>query len=456
MNEMSSPPAADTERPVVIPIEPFVSPEYARAEGEKLWPRVWQAACRAEELPKVGDYVTYDIMDESIIVVRTREGSGADAIRAFYNVCQHRGRRLTKGCGHASQFYCQFHGWSWDIEGRNTFCLDREDWGDAITDESIALKTVRVDTWGGWVWLCMDPETEPLLDYLGPVVEHLGAFELDKMRYAWRQWLYFPCNWKAALSAFNESYHVHASHPQLTRTERPMNWWCRAEGRHAWHGPTAPRSDGGEKAGGLSMARAHVGKDPRIAVAEDLQDLWDTLRATTTLTFVETARRLAEELPEGTPIEVVGARLLADAKAADAARGVAWPEVTPERLSQIGIDWHVFPNSVILPALTTALCYRARPNGADPNSCIFEVYVLERFPEGQEPKTEWVFEPDPTEEKWRLILSQDFSNMQAVQQGMKSRGFMGARPNPVEELTVTHFHRTLAEYMGTGAPVPIE
>src|SRR5581483_2818466 len=170
---MSSPPAATTEKPVVIPIEPFVSPEYARAEGERLWPRVWQAACRVEEIPKVGDYVTYDIMDESIIIVRAREGSEPDAIRAYYNVCQHRGRRLTKGCGHASQFYCRFHGWSWDIEGRNTFCLDREDWGDAITDENIALKTVRVDTWGGWVWLCMDQETEPLLDYLGPVVDHL-------------------------------------------------------------------------------------------------------------------------------------------------------------------------------------------------------------------------------------------------------------------------------------------
>jgi hypothetical protein len=115
-----------------------------------------------------------------------------------------------------------------------------------------------------------------------------------------------------------------------------------------------------------------------------------------------------------------------------------------------------FPNSIVLPALTTALCYRARPNGSDPNSCIFEVDVLERFPEGQEPKTEWVFEPDPTEEKWRLILAQDFGNMEAVQQGIKSRGFKGGRPNPIEELPVTHFHRVLAEYMGTGAPVPIE
>ena len=151
--------------PMIIPVEPFISPEYARAEGEKLWPRVWQVACRVEEIPNVGDYVTYDILDESIIVVRT----AADEIAAYYNVCQHRGRRLTKGCGHTAKFYCRFHGWSWDIDGRNTFVLDREDWGDALEDDDIRLKTVQVDTWGGWVWISMDPKCEPLADYLAPI-----------------------------------------------------------------------------------------------------------------------------------------------------------------------------------------------------------------------------------------------------------------------------------------------
>jgi hypothetical protein len=120
-----------------------------------------------------------------------------------------------------------------------------------------------------------------------------------------------------------------------------------------------------------------------------------------------------------------------------------------------GIDWHLFPNLIVLPSLTTALCYRARPNGTDPDSCIFEVMVLERFPEGEEPETEWVYEEDPTEEKWRLILAQDFSNMGEVQKGMKSRGFRGARMNPISELPVSHFFRKLAEYMGgEHAPFP--
>ena len=89
MNDMSKPHPRASEKPVVIPIEPFVSREYAEAEGDKLWGKVWQAACRLEEVPKVGDYVTYDIGDESIIIVRV----SGDEVRAMYNVCLHRGRR---------------------------------------------------------------------------------------------------------------------------------------------------------------------------------------------------------------------------------------------------------------------------------------------------------------------------------------------------------------------------
>jgi hypothetical protein len=148
--------------------------------------------------------------------------------------------------------------------------------------------------------------------------------------------------------------------------------------------------------------------------------------------------------------------LMASAARDDAARGVTWPAISAEHFAACGHDWHIFPNSVILLGITYALCYRARPNGYDPDSCIFEVYILERYPAGQEPKTEWVHEPDAAAPSWRRILAQDFDNIPEVQKGMKSRGFMGPRPNPIQEVPVTHFHRTLAEYMGTGVPREIE
>ncbi len=438
--------AGAVETPVLIPIEAYVSEDYARAENEKLWPKVWQIACREEELLKVGDFVTYDILDESIIVVRTAPGK----ISAFYNACKHRGRRLTAGCGHAAQFYCKFHGWRWNIDGENSFVLDREDWGDSLTADNLRLDKVMVDCWGGWVWINMDPACESLRDYLRPASPMLESFELEKMRYRWRQWLYFPCNWKTALESFIESYHVDATHPQLVRwgTNR---WWSRAEGKHAWHGVGAARGGAARAGAGSLTVGAENGQDPRVTMAELFKELWTTV-GTSTQTLVDAAARLKDEVPEGTPPEEIAAHLMVSAAKADAARGVFWPQMSPEHYAACGLDWHIFPNSAILPGITYALCYRARPNGYDPNSCIFEVYILERYPEGQEPKTEWVYEPDPDEAKWKKILSQDFRNMPEIQRGMKSRGFAGTRPSPVQEIPIIHFHRTLAEYMGTGAP----
>ena len=105
----------------------------------------------------------------------------------------------------------------------------------------------------------------------------------------------------------------------------------------------------------------------------------------------------------------------------------------------------------ILQGITFALCYRARPYGDDPNMCIFESYAIERFPEGQEPQTEWVY-AEPTADNWGSVLAQDYSNMASVQKGMRSRGFRGPQPNPHQERKITNFHRNLAKYMGTGAP----
>src|SRR5271163_4172387 len=195
MNAITDQSRPISDRPVVIGVEPYVSEAYARAENDKLWGKVWQVACREEEVPAVGDYVTYNILDESIIVARV----AADRIAAYYNVCQHRGRRLTEGCGHTKRFVCRFHGWKWSLDGANVDALARDDWEGTLTDENLRLKTVRAETWGGWVFVNMDPEAEPLAEYLGTAAKMLNPFELDKMRYRWRQWLHFPSNWKIAI-----------------------------------------------------------------------------------------------------------------------------------------------------------------------------------------------------------------------------------------------------------------
>jgi phenylpropionate dioxygenase-like ring-hydroxylating dioxygenase large terminal subunit len=445
----------DLAEPLTYPVEAFVSPEYARAERELLWPRIWQMAGRVEDIPEVGDYFTYNILDESVIVVRT----APDRIRAFYNVCPHRGRQLVNTPdnvnsvrGRKQHFVCGFHGWTYDLEGRNTYVLDPDDWKGALNAERTCLSELKVDTWGGWVYINMDPECEPLLEFLGDAARILQPFEFEKMRYKWRQWVVYPCNWKTAIEAFMEPYHVAGTHTQLLKYGE-FYAYSKAYGLHGVSG-FDERDPALRKAAGTSVTRAGggKGKDPRVSTYELARENYETVNfAASTETLVNAARRLVDELPEGTPGPEVVRHWLARAKADDAARGVIWPEITPEQMSEAGLAWSLFPNQTILQGVTFALCYRTRPYGDDPDKCIFESYALERYPQGQEPKTEWVY-ADPTAENWGSVLAQDFSNMQWVQKGMKSRGFRGTLPNPHQERKVTNFHRVLSQYMGRGSP----
>lgn len=447
MSMATSGKAVDKIVSVVSP-HAHLSKDYALAENDKLWGKVWQVACRVEEIPQVGDYVTYDILDESIVVVRT----AADKISAYYNVCQHRGRRLTEGCGHANanKFTCRFHGWAWNLHGENTNVLWREDYGDQLRDDHLRLKPVKVDTWAGYVFINMDPDSESLQDYLGEAPRILDPFEIDKMRFRWRRWLYFPCNWKTALEAFMEGYHVLGTHPQLTAIGGAKKTWSKAYGKHAVFGVQSEGSFGGASAGAKGSA------DIRKGLRDSVNEIWETVNANTTETIANAANRLMDELPEDVTPEKAGAHLMMSAIRDDAARGVIWPKLTSEQVQESGIGWNIFPNTMILHGPTFVLGYRARPNGDDPNSCIFEVYALDRFPEGAEPKTENLYTPQEDAEAWRKVLGQDFSNMKAVQQGMKSRGYSGAKLNPEQEMVVENFHRTLAEYMGVNAPEPLK
>lgn len=433
-----------SEAPVRLSTEPYLSADYARAEGEKLWSKIWQMACRVEEIPNVGDFVTYDILDQSIVVAR----AAPDRIVAYHNVCRHRGRRLTSGCGHARKLVCPYHGWTWNLEGENEHVVWGEDWGDKFDAEKLRLGKVNVDSWGGWVFVNLDPKCEPLRDYLAGAADMLDPFELDKMRYNWRQWLYFPCNWKVALEAFMEGYHLPVTHPQRTRFGGRRSTWSRGYGKHAVFGTR-------NQQGFAAMAGFAGASDYRTAAYDSLIDLWEGVRANTTEAIIGVAKRLVDELPEGTPSDEVMAYLMKTAREEDAARGVHWPDIDPQHIRNAGIGWTIFPNLLVLQGLTTALCYRARPHGFDPDQCIFEVFTLERFPEGEEPRPENVYQPDVSEEGWRKILMQDFLNMPEVQAGMKSKDYQGPIPNPWQEETIVNFHRALAEYMGTGGPTPL-
>ena len=440
----------ELSEPMTIGVEAYISEDYARAERDKLWRKVWQQVGRVEEIPEVGGYLTYDILDDSIIVVRT----GPNEFTAHHNVCMHRGRRLVdtpdgakNACGKARKsFVCGFHGWTYGLDGACTHIREQDDWKGALTPQNTHLAPVQVDTWGGWLFINMDPDWEPLADYLFPAAKMLDPFGLENMRFKWRKWLNFDCNWKVAMEAFNETYHVFTTHPEFNKFGE-FKGWAKAQGRHSNIGYDAPKGMDETK----SKIRLGTG-DPRISTAEMQVYTMEETNATTTQTLVNAAKRLVDELPEGTPADEVLQHWLTSARRDDEARGVVWPTIPADILGQSGTAWQIFPNFQIGQGLTSALCYSARPDPSyDPNKCIFEVAVYELYPKGEEPQTEWDYTPSASP-NWLSVLPQDFSNMAAVQQGMKSLGFPGTKPNPYRERSTVNLHYQLAKYMGTGEP----
>lgn len=432
---------AEEIRDDFVPKEPYISRDFERLEAERLWPRVWQIACRLEELTSVGSFVTYDIIDDSILIVRTSEAE----VKAYHNVCPHRGRRLAVGCGHARKFQCAFHGWQFELSGESALVVDREDWNGKLNNEDIRLRDVRVGIWGGFVFINMDPDCEPLEHFVEPINAYCSKFEFEKLRYRWYKSTIVPANWKTVLEFFNEFYHVQQTHRQLLPF---TNDYSNSDGfgMHAaiWY----PAS------GALPLSRS-----PRLAPREEpdfrnyvlnfVETFNRDLKAMVTeRNYLATQRLRTEVAANASPMEVMTKWVQFQIEAAEA-DGSGWPQgLTPEYVDRSKLDWHMFPNTVFLHGFVDGvLWYRARPNGHDPESAIFDVWSLQRYGPGLAPPLVREFYPRWEDGDWPLIFRQDFSNIGAVQSGLHSRGFSGARTSPVQERAITHFHRTLRNFM---------
>ena len=437
--------AGTTEAPVRLSVEPYISPEYAREEKPRLWNKVWQVACREEEIPGVGDFYTYDILDQSVIVVR----SGEDEITAYHNACRHRGRKLTEGCGHARKFVCPYHGWAWNLDGENAHVLRRDHWDGALRNDALALRSVRVSCWAGFVFVNFDPESGPLEEYLGEVPYWLGVFEMQNMRYKWRQWLTMPCNWKVVTEAFIEGYHAPVTHPQTSG----FGGGYVESSSEGLHGRlfTVGAAGGGIGTAVGEVRHIDVRTIPYLALKQQLETVWSNASQT----FVDAAANLPDLLPETATAAEVAQKLMEVACRMDAERGVEWPKVDPQHMANVGINWHVFPNTILLPNVTYCLGFRLRPDGYNPDSCHMEIFALEKYPEGQIPETSWEYKPNIHDDSWPLLVKQDFSNLEAQQKGLHSDSLNGLLPDPRQEACVVNFQRNLAIYMGRPGPQPL-
>jgi phenylpropionate dioxygenase-like ring-hydroxylating dioxygenase large terminal subunit len=443
MGKMELPAAArGAVRPDFVPKQAYISRDYVELEKKRLWSRVWQVACREEEIPRPGDYLTYDIADESVIVTRDEQG----AIRAYHNVCMHRGRRLTEATGHARTFVCRYHGWRWNLQGQNTRVVDRDDWGDMLKDDEIRLKEVRVGTWAGFVFINMDPHAEPLEQFLDPLPGIFRNFQFEKLRFRWYKTIVQPCNWKVVLEAFDEAYHVQQTHPQFLEYLSDYSQSA-AYGKHGSFSYPALAS-GQSRFTPSPRLNKPATKDFREYVLAYFEEMHTQLQAMVTPRSHAAAQRLRTEVPQGATQQEVLMKLRQFQQEAAEADGSGWPHVTPQDMQRAGADWHVFPNLVFLPSnIDGIIAYRGRPNGDDPDSCVFDVWSLVRYAPGQEPPLERENYTEWKDTELGRILKQDFQNLGQVQKGMKSSAFPGSRTNPQQERAISNFHAVLHDYL---------
>ncbi len=201
------------ERPNLIPAQRYYDARFYALECERLWPRVWQMACRLEEIPNPGDFVVYDILDQSVIIARVDEKT----VRAYHNACRHRGVQLVRDRGHcAGVLTCPFHGWQFGLDGKcrtvySTHLFERE----LLRPDDLRLRECRLELWGGCAFINFDDQAPPLRASIEPFATMHDAWHVESLRTEWWLAARLPVNWKLAMEAFMEGYHVMTTHPQL-------------------------------------------------------------------------------------------------------------------------------------------------------------------------------------------------------------------------------------------------
>ena len=192
-----------------VPATRYTTADFHRLEMERMWSQVWQMACRAEEIKDVGDHILYDIGKYSLIVVRT----ATDDIKAFYNVCRHRGRQLRDTGGKVAAFRCPYHGFTWNLDGtlKSVPCA----WDfPHVVDSEFSLPEVLVDQWGGFVFINLNPKAAPLAAQLQDLPDTFRRWPLDQRYMGAYVSKELDCNWKIAIEAFIEAMHITDTHPQ--------------------------------------------------------------------------------------------------------------------------------------------------------------------------------------------------------------------------------------------------
>ncbi len=474
----------------------YYSREFHDLEVEYLWKRVWQMVCHEDEIPEVGDYHVYDIAHLSFLIVRT----APDEIKAYRNACLHRGRQLREHHGSGlANIRCAFHGWCWNNDGSLKEIPCQWDFPHVEPNE-YSLAEAMVGRWGGLVFINPDRDAGSLEEFLGDLGDHYTSLPMEAKYKAVHVRKIMPVNWKACQEAFMEAYHVVATHPTLMETLGDANSrydvygnYSRAVSPNSTPSPHLkdmpsyePLADGGMFTRYRHPLSGHIyqraGDDRVEVIAGDGTD------QRTVSTFDADGNHLDGPITQADPhlcLWVGGAQVpgfeeapipnieppegvslrtfVADQRRALLSRQLG-DRVDMDAVSDAelvdAIYYAVFPNWHPWSSFN-AINYRFRPNGDNPDECIFDVMLYLPSPGGAEDRPPPAaahhlgLDDDWTEaaalDRLAKIFQQDSLNLPRVQRGMRSIESGEVVFADYNESKPRHFHQLLARWIGGAA-----
>ncbi len=190
-----------------LPGEIYTSPEVLALEKERMFMKDWLCMARLEEIENPGDYITFRVLDEPVLIARAEDGE----VNAFANVCRHRGVEVATGQGNVKEFSCPYHGWLYDLKGH----LQGVPFMKNVKDydfQNCRLKTLRTAVWAGFIFISFNPDVEALEDYIKDFENAFGLLKMEECRLADKLVADLDCNWKLVVENFMDIYHVQTIH----------------------------------------------------------------------------------------------------------------------------------------------------------------------------------------------------------------------------------------------------
>lgn len=418
--------------PMEVPIEWYLSRAIHEREVERIWKKTWQATCREEDVPEVGDTWVYDIAGTSLIIVR----SAAHEIKAFYNSCLHRGRALRECPGRVSQLKCPYHGFAWALDGRLTGVPAREEFPQ-VRSNDFRLPEVKVGLWGGFVFINMDPESESLESFIGELPDHFAQWPLDDRTKTLHITKKLPCNWKLAHEAFLEAFHVNTTHPQFLPTSGEDFHQLDTFGNFSrgFLGLLQPSAQLRFKPTDQEIFNAALGswddEEPAMIVPEDAP-----LRATMAQMFREQVRPALGDAVDN----------YCDAEMID----VVW--------------FSLFPNFIPYAGFMGPLVYRFFPHNDSHEECVMEIMILSPKAPGQPSVAapmrrvaeEDSFMSVPELGFMAPVLNQDTENLSTIMTGLRNNQRKKVVFARHHELKIRHFYHLYQKAMELQNPFDTE